>query len=432
MSGSLVSGSLKKRARWLHWAIMLVTVASLSAVFGVSILYAAPKSVFWPAIRLQRIAGGFASPVNMVSPNDGTERLFVLEKGGMIYIIENGVRLEDEFLDISDRVSSCPECGLLGVAFPPDFAQRHYFFVYYTSEEELVPPDTGDADPTDIGDIVIARFHVTNDPNSADADDEEQLLVINQPAGIHIGGHILFDSDGYLYIGIGDGGGEGDTFQNAQNPASLHGKILRIQVSQTGTYTIPSDNPFVGVEGYRPEIWAMGLRNPWRFGLDRATGDLYVADVGQEMVEEINHVPATEIGDGGMNFGWPILEGNLCFPPNGLQTCNSDPFVRPVATFSHVEGCSVIGGALYRVQKPFQSATYLYGDFCTGKLWGMQQEGAEWNSVLLHDFEFMISSFGEDSAGNLYLISYHNEEGDIYRISAPDQFSYLPSLLRSE
>ena len=182
---------------------------------------------------------------------------------------------------------------------------------------------------------MIARFQITNNLNRADSAAEEPILRINQPNTNHNGGHILFGPDGYLYIGMGDGGGGGDTFENAQNPQSLHGKILRIEVGATGTYTIPASNPFTTTAGYRDEIWATGVRNPWRFDFDRSTGDLYVADVGQSGFEEVNHIAAGEIGDGGMNFGWPIMEGNVCFPPNGPQVCDNPGLTTPVATYNH-------------------------------------------------------------------------------------------------
>ena len=410
-----------RRMGWGSLATLLLAAFFMLDLFGATHVNAAPNAVTWPPIDLKPIADGFIGPIDVVGANDGTDRLFVLEKGGLVYIIENGVRLEDPFLDISDRVATCHECGLLGLAFPPTYAQDGYFFVNYTSKTDLVAPDTGDIDPNiaNFGDTVIARFQVTNDPNLADAGNEDPILVINQPDDNHNGGHILFGPDDYLYIGMGDGGGGGDTYLNGQDPASLHGKILRIAVTGVNTYTIPADNPFIDTPGYRDEIWAMGLRNPWRFDFDRVTGDLYIADVGQGTVEEVNYVAAADIGNGGMNFGWKIMEGNICFPPNEAQTCNRTGLTAPIVTYLHELGnCSVTGGYVYAPPLPNQPPIYLYGDFCTGVLWGLQKDGATWESTILEDFPFQITSFGEDVAGSVYLIDYG---GTVYQIGDPIQ-----------
>jgi glucose/arabinose dehydrogenase len=419
-----------------------VAVAATCLLLGLAIssAHAAAQAVNWPLIRLELVAGGFANPVNLVDPNDGTDHLFVVERGGRIHIIENGQRLEDAFLDIESKMHTCPECGLLGLAFPPDFAESGYFFINYTIDANVIDPPPGDDDNNNdqkIGDTIIARLHVSDDPNVADVSSEEIVLAIHQPAGNHNGGHIFFGPDGYLYIGMGDGGGSGDEYNNAQDPQSLHGKILRIDVidvSPTGTYTIPNDNPFFNNADYRPEIWATGVRNPWRFNFDRITGDLYVADVGQGALEEINYIPAAEIGNGGMNFGWPILEGNVCFPPSGAQACDRTDLVEPVVTYGHNPsdpdyGCSVTGGYVYHSTLPMQPPVYLYADFCVGTLSAMQREGDAWVTKLLRDLPFSITSFGEDHNGNLYLVSY---EGDIYRFAELTNAQYIPSLVKEE
>jgi glucose/arabinose dehydrogenase len=428
-----------RRRTWQRVAAVLMLMPFLLSLFGTTHTYAissiqsssnTPEAVSWPLLRFQSIANGFSSPIDVVSANDGTNRLFVLEQEGLIYIIENGVRLPTPFLDISDRLTICNECGLLGLAFPPNFAEEGYFFVDYTSKADLVGPDTGDNEADDIGDTVIARFHVTGNPNVADSVNEERILVINQPAANHNGGHILFGPDDYLYIGMGDGGIGGDHFQNAQDPASLHGKILRIAVSGTNTYTVPADNPFVNTQGYRDEIWAMGLRNPWRFDFDRVTGDLYIADVGQGNIEEVNHVAAAEIGNGGMNFGWPILEGNDCYPPDGPKDCRRTGLITPVTTYTHELGdCSVTGGYVYDSELPNQGPVYLFADYCSGRIWGLQPDGNSWAVAELADFGFQITSFGEDGDGNVYLVSY---SGTIYHIVDPATSSFIPSLSKAD
>ncbi len=411
---TLVAGPIEVPRCPSVWRIATIFVATFFILnfFGTTNIYAATNAVTWPPIGLKPVASGFSNPIDVVSPNDGTDRLFVLERGGLIYIIENGIRLEEPFLNISDRVSTCSECGLLGLAFPPNFAANGYFFINYTSKTDLVPPDTGDGDTDSNGDTVIARFHITANPNVADSADEDQLLVINQPDINHNGGHILFGPDNYLYIGMGDGGGNGSG--NPQDPASLHGKLLRIEVGGTLTYTIPASNPFTTTLDYRPEIWATGLRNPWRYNFDTVTGDLYVADVGQGTFEEVNHIAAADIGDGGMNFGWRMMEGDVCFPPSGPQTCDRTGLTLPVTTYNHDLGdCSVTGGFVYAAPLPGQEPVYLYGDYCTGRVWGLQPDGPNWVTSELEDFPFQIPSFGQEANGKTYLVSYG---GTIYAL----------------
>ena len=434
-----------RRHVWPRGLAIVVAAVTLFTLLGLSRSNATPSNITqsevnWPMIRLELVASGFDDPVNVVSPDDGTNRLFVVERGGLIHIIQNGERLEGTFLDIESKVAGCSECGLLGLAFPPDFADSSYFFINYTSDSNLVDPDPDDVEDTNndqkTGDTVIARLRVSGNPNVADANSEEAILIVNQPASNHNGGHILFGPDDRLYIGMGDGGGGGDEYRNAQDPKSLLGKILRIQVGATGTYTIPADNPFINTPDYRPEIWATGVRNPWRFNFDPATGDLYLADVGQNHYEEVNHIAATEldnggidnaaIDNGGMNFGWPILEGNDCYPPDGPQNCDPTGLVAPVATYTHDTGCSVTGGYVYHSNLPLQVPIYLYADFCSGEVFGLQPDGDGWVTTRLEDYNFFITSFGEDAAGNVYLVSY---SGDIYRIV--DRFNrrqYMPSI----
>lgn len=414
------------------FAPVLATLLTLllGSTLLASTTYAAPTDVTWPIIRIQTLADGFDRPVNLVSAKDGTGRLFVVERGGSIYVIENGERLETPFLNIANRVTdpgACGECGLLGLAFPANFAEDGYFFVNYTSNENLVPGETGDPDGD--FDTVIARFRLSDNPNVADVDSAETILEINQPASNHNGGHILFGPDSYLYIGMGDGGGGDDTYDNAQNPASPHGKLLRIEVGATGTYTVPSTNPFINTEGYLEEIWATGLRNPWRFNFDPITGDLYVADVGQGGEEEVSYVAADDLGNGGMNFGWPIFEGVTCHLPQNEGDCERTDLVPPVVRYVNTGAdCSVTGGFVYRSPMPFQAPVYLYGDFCSGVIRGAQPEGETWQTSILQDYNFMITSFGEDEDGALYVVSY---AGTVYQILGPASASYIPSLSKA-
>ncbi|MGD9974492.1 MAG: sorbosone dehydrogenase family protein, partial [Desulfatirhabdiaceae bacterium] len=252
-----------------------------------------------PAIVIEPYGSGFSSPVHITHAADGAGRLFVVEQPGRIQIMKNGGTLPVPFLDISDRVSCCGERGLLSVAFPPDYAMKGYFYVNYTNLS---------------GDTVVARYHISANPDVADAATEEILLTIAQPFANHNGGQLAFGPDGYLYIGTGDGGSGGDPFNNGQSTNVLLGKILRIDVEAgIEPYAIPATNPFQLIEGYRPEIWALGLRNPWRFSFDTLTGDLFIGDVGQNEYEEINFQPAESTG--GENYGWRIMEGFHCYNP---------------------------------------------------------------------------------------------------------------------
>lgn len=420
---------LMRRPFWQRSMIGLMAATFALIALGVPNAYAGTDAVTWPPINITKIAEDFDNPVNLTSANDGSGRIFVVESGGVIHIIENGVRLADPFLDISSRVSGCRECGLLGLAFPPDFAEQGYFLVNYTSSTDVAPAETGD--PNTTNDTVIARYRVTpGNRNRADSVNEEPVLLINQPADNHNGGHILFGPDNYLYIGMGDGGGANNEYENAQNPASLHGKILRIEVGATGTYTVPADNPFINTQGYRDEIWAEGLRNPWRFGFDAGTGDFYVADVGQGSFEEINRIASADLGNGGQNYGWPIREGTECHRPPSASDCEREDLVDPVAGYNHDLGdCSVTGGLMYESGIPNQAQIYLYADYCTGRVWGLQPDGAQWATRELAHLRFEVTSFGKDDAGNLYIV---NQGGDIYRIGAFDTYQYLPGLRRAE
>jgi glucose/arabinose dehydrogenase len=353
-----------------------------------------------PELSLTRVLTGFSNPLGITHTGDGTGRLFIVERGGKIWLVKSGSSQKILFLDVSDRVITAGgEQGLLGLAFPADYAGKDYFYVHYTGS-----PD---------GRTVVSRIRLSSDPDSADPSTEEVLLTTAQPFGNHNGGQLQFGPDGYLYIGLGDGGSGGDPLKKAQDLTSLLGKILRIDVeSDAEPYDIPSDNPFVNDPNAASEIWALGLRNPWRFSFDGATGDLYIGDVGQSSLEEINVQAAGS--PGGENYGWSIMEGTRCF---GSPSCDTTGISLPVAEYDHSQGeCSVTGGSVYRGDEfPAMRGIYFYGDFCSGRIWGLQRQGAFWENVFLLDSPYLISTFGEDEAGSLYLADYAS--GDIYRIT---------------
>ncbi len=317
---------------------------------------------------------------------DGSGRLFVIEKRGFIRIIENGQLSPDPLLNITDRVNEdSNEMGLLGFALHPNFSQNGYFYVNYTGKG---------------GDTFISRFQADGDVASASS--ELNLLKVKQPFPNHNGGSLAFGPDGYLYAGLGDGGAAGDPFGNAQSLDTLLGKILRLDVDSKEPYAIPADNPF------GTEIWAYGLRNPWRISFDKQTGDLYIADVGQGEWEEVNFVPFGSRG--GLNFGWDFYEGTHDYDPPGY----AGEFVFPVAEYSHAEGgCSVTGGYVYRGSMPEWNGIYLYGDYCTGHVWGLIRLGDKWQAQLLFEAQGLITSFGQDQNGEIYLL---NDDGKAYQL----------------
>lgn len=350
-----------------------------------------------PAISLEPLLGGFSLPVGLEQAGDGSNRIFIVEQAGLIRIIRNHAILPSPFLDIAGLVSCCGEQGLLGLAFPPGFAAKQYFYVNYT--------DTA-------GDTVIARYRVSpDDPDTALPGSAEVVLTVDQPFANHNGGRLAFGPDGFLYIGLGDGGSGGDPFGNGQNPGALLGKMLRIDVEgAVAPFGIPPDNPFSGNADFRPEIWATGLRNPWRYSFDTLTGDLYIADVGESLREEVNFQPASSRG--GENYGWNIMEGVSCF---GTNTCDQTGLTLPVVDYDHGLGCTVIGGHVYRgPQFPSLQGFYLYGDFCSGRIWGLRNAGGSWENFLLLDSDIAITTFGLDEAGELYIADYAG--GQIYRV----------------
>jgi glucose/arabinose dehydrogenase len=351
-----------------------------------------------PQVVLEPVASGLTHPVSITHAGDS--RLFITLQDGRIVIDDGTQILAEPFLDIRSLVRSGGEQGLLSVAFHPRYQENGLFYVDYTDVN---------------GNTVVAHYRVSSsDPNVADPTSREPVLAVQQPFANHNGGQLQFGPDGYLYIGMGDGGSGGDPGNRAQNLGVLLGKLLRIEVDADAGYTVPPSNPFLSTAGAEPEIWARGLRNPWRFSFDRATGDLWIADVGQGDWEEIDFQPATSVG--GENYGWRRMEGTHCYnPPSG---CNDGTLVLPLIEYGHTGGaCSVTGGYVYRgAQYPRLAGTYIYGDYCSGRIWGgtRDADGALLPSVLL-DSGFFISTFGQDANGEVYVADYGG--GKIYRIT---------------
>ncbi len=353
-------------------------------------------------VTLDEVVTGLSNPVGITNAGDGSGRLFVNERAGRIRVVTAGGELTD-FVDLSDRVEAGGERGLLGVAFHPDFASNGRVFVHYSRK--------GD------GATVISELTASADRSSADPASERIIFTLDQPFANHNGGEIAFGPDGYLYIGLGDGGSGGDPFGNGQNRQVLLGKILRIDVDGPHAagkqYAIPATNPYapggIAPGGGLPEIWAFGLRNPWRFSFDRDTDDLYIGDVGQNAWEEIDRQPGGS--DGGENYGWNVFEATHCF---GL--CDTVTQVAPVAEYSHGDGCSVTGGDVYRgTTQPSLVGTYLFSDYCSGTIWTLPADASLTPRVLLES-GLSVSSFGEGEDGEIYLVDLSG--GGLYRVLA--------------
>ncbi|HEV7200762.1 MAG TPA: PQQ-dependent sugar dehydrogenase [Candidatus Limnocylindria bacterium] len=355
------------------------------------------------ALAVEPIASGFVNATAVTNAGDGSGRLFVVQREGQIRIVNPGGTVETApFLDITGLVLAGNERGLLGLTFHPDYEDNGRFFVSYTAR-----PD---------GPEIIAEYRVSSDPSVADPASGRILISVPDPAANHNGGALAFGPDGYLYISMGDGGGQNDQYQNGQNLNSLLGKLLRIDVDGTPTtgrtYAIPSSNPFVDGGG-APEIWAYGLRNPWRISFDREWGDLFIGDVGGGRWEEINRQPAD--GPGGLNYGWPVMEGRHCL----ADTCTISGYVQPIAEYSHdTGGCSVIGGYVYRGSaQPDLAGVYIFGDWCTGTVFTLQVDEGTITPKPVLDSGLAMSAFGEDDSGEIYLVDFAG--GGLYRVVLP-------------
>lgn len=382
----------------LLWVIFALVVACQPISASPSTRTEVVSSIEVEGIRAVPVATGFFWPTDIAHAGDA--RLFVTEKRGRILVVqEDGTVNRTPFLDIQDRVVSGGfEQGLLGLAFHPRYTENGYFYVSYTRYY-------GEGDQRN-GDTAVSRFQVTDDSNVADPTSETVILEVDQPTEFHNGGDLAFGPDGYLYITRGEGGSTGPPSNTAQDKQTLLGKILRVDVNRAEgdrPYAIPPDNPFANDPAARSEIWAYGLRNPWRISFDRGTGDLYFVDVGAQDREEVNFQPVTSVG--GENYGWPILEGSGCFPPDGTD-CDSDNIVLPVHDYEHESGGSaIIGGFVYRgTRYPEMQGYYFFIDYYWGKLWTLRREGEEqWSRQEWTAIPIPITTFGEGADGELYL-----------------------------
>ena len=382
---------------------------------ALAVLVFATPSLAQPPLTTIRVASGLSSPVHVTHAPGDSSRVFIVEQTGAIKILDlgSGSVLGTPFIDLASIVACCGERGLLGLAFHPNYASNGFFYVAYTNTS---------------GDSEYARYQVSGDPNTSNVANPASafvLLTIPEPFANHNNGWIAFGPDGYLYIGKGDGGSSCDPAQRAQNLNELNGKILRIDVDGGTPYGIPATNPFVGVAG-ADEIWAYGLRNPWRAAFDRVTGDLFIADVGQGAREEINFQPATS--DGGENYGWDCMEGSACSSISGCGTsgctCGASGLVLPIHEYDHGIGCSITGGEVYRGGAiPNLGGTYFFADFCSNRIWSLRYDGASLTDFQERTSELApggglsigsIASFGLDAEGEIYIGD--RSGGEVFKI----------------
>lgn len=391
-----------------HPALRTILLAcfgfSLSAAAGASACSSGTEAtlVRGTGAHLQQVASGLSSPLYLTAPPGDVSRLFIVEQTGAIRIVKDGTLLGVPFLDISAQVVVGGEQGLLGLAFDLDYATTGRFVVHYT---DLA------------GDTRLSTFQISADPDIADAASQQIILTADQPYPNHNGGQVVFGPDGFLYMGLGDGGSQNDPEGRGQNLSDLLGSILRLDLHAGTSYSVPVDNPFVGQAGIRPEIWSFGLRNPWRFSFDRATGDLYIADVGQNRFEEVDVAPATEGSGRGANYGWNIMEGFQCLSG---EACDQNGLTLPVFEYSHAQGCSITGGYVYRGSAVANlQGLYFFADYCEG--WVRSFRYASGTALELTDWPTLrpggpITSFGEDAAGELYVLS---SSGGVFKV-VPD------------
>jgi glucose/arabinose dehydrogenase len=385
----------RRLAGALATAVLLLTVGAGGATG------AAP-------VVLTPVVSGLASPVQVVNAGDGSGRLFVVEQGGVVRVVKNGVLLPTPFINIADLLSTGGERGLLGIAFHPNYKTNGRFFLYFTRRND--------------GYIAISEYHrSSSNPDVATRVGAKRIITISHPYTNHNGGRMAFGRDGYLYIGTGDGGSAGDPGNRAQSLSVLLGKMLRIDVNGTvgsRNYRIPSSNPYVGRPGLN-EIWSRGLRNPWGWSFDKVTGDLWIGDVGQNKYEEIDRSIVSgksTSGGKGVNYGWRIMEGRHCYRP--ATGCNTTGLKFPVVEYSHSQGCAVTGGYAYRGSAVLALyGRYVFGDYCSGTIWTISRKAvAPATKSLLLSTSLNISSFGQDEHGELYVLDLG---GTLYKIEAP-------------
>lgn len=401
-----MTGSPRSR-RPIRAALALLAAIALGAPAASSVAAPVPPPITGPTqppsvtLSFARVASGLAQPLFVTHAGDGSGRLFIVEKVGRIRILRNGSLLSTPFLDIRSQVSKGGEQGLLGLAFHPDYRTNGRFFVSYTNTA---------------GDSVVREYRRSSTNANRAGTWTRVILKVDQPYANHNGGHIAFGPDGFLYIGLGDGGSAGDPGNRAQSLNSLLGKILRIDINgrtSTRNYRIPSSNPYVGRTG-RDEIWSRGLRNPWRFSFDRSTGDLWIGDVGQSRYEEIDRMRRTSSGAGrAANFGWRVLEGRRCYKP--ATGCSTSGKIPPLIVYSHSSGrCSVTGGYVYRGPSAALRGLYLFGDYCTGEIWSVRHDTTSRDRFTrLRDTGLLLTSFGEAQNGELYAV---DGRGSVYRV----------------
>jgi glucose/arabinose dehydrogenase len=376
---------MKRRA-----VVPLLSLALAACAAGGSPAAEAPPGT---GVRLTPLVSGLESPLFLTAPA-GDSRLFVVEQPGRIRVVRGGQLLPAPFLDLSARVSTGGERGLLGLAFHPRYAQNGFFYVNYTDAS---------------GDTRVERYRASPASDRADPASASLVLSVAQPYANHNGGHVAFGPDGMLYVGMGDGGSGGDPQGHGQNPATLLGALLRLDVDGGTPYAIPPGNPFAGQPGKRAEIWATGLRNPWRFSWDRQAGLLYLTDVGQNRWEEANVVPA---GQAGVNYGWNVMEGKHCY---GAASCSRDGLTLPVLEYEHPDGCSITGGYVYRGRAiPAIQGHYFYADYCEGWIRSFRYDNGQSVDARAWDLGRLgnVLSFGEDASGELYVLS---GSGTVYR-----------------
>jgi glucose/arabinose dehydrogenase len=391
-----------KQQKWPFFVLISVTVFVFLSLLAWVLLFGnkakAPIYTSSSNIKLNLYATDIPSPTSIVSiPNTNDSRLFVTEKSGQIKVLDENNQLKAQtFLDIRNKVIDNGERGLLGLAFDPNYAENGYFYINYNNKDQQ---------------SIIARYKMLS-YNTADPNSEKVLIKVDQPYLNHNGGDLAFGPDGYLYIALGDGGSAGDPENRAQDKTTLLGKILRIDISKGDPYSIPDTNPFANQDNAKPEIWAYGLRNPWRISFDRQTSDLYIADVGQGDIEEINLQKAGS--NGGINYGWRCYEGTKVYNSQGCLDENN--YTPPIFEYNHEEDrCSITGGYVYRgVNYPALDGKYFYGDFCGGQLYYAENKDGEWQQVLVAKTSYAITTFGQDSNGELYLADFNT--GNIYKI----------------